>query len=66
MGDLAAVLLGRVEQARRHLRQARADGDAYSVDVFAAELADLERRAAAHGITLREPGDGTADSDRPG
>lgn len=52
MGDLAGALRTRAQEARRNLSQARADGDTYGIDVFTAELEDLKRRAAAHGITL--------------
>jgi len=52
MGELAAVLRARVEEARRNLRRARVDDDEYGADVFAAELADLQRRAAAHGVAV--------------
>ncbi|WP_460365858.1 hypothetical protein [Actinocorallia lasiicapitis] len=58
MTELAAHLRERAALARANLSAARIDGDEYGADTYAAELADLVRRAAEHQIDL------PADSDR--
>jgi hypothetical protein len=53
---MAGTLRRRVAAARSNLSQARAAGDDYGADTYAAELEDLLRRAATHGITIEAAG----------
>lgn len=65
MGDLAGTLRHRVLAAQHNLSQARMAGDDYGAEVYAAELEDLLRRAAAYQITI-EPADSSVDPAPPG
>lgn len=54
MGVFVAGLRARAAQAREAVRRAADAGDDYGVQVHAADLADLRRLAAEHGIDLTE------------
>ncbi|GAB2856584.1 hypothetical protein GCM10022221_65350 [Actinocorallia aurea] len=51
-GAMAGNLRERIRAARVNLARARSEGDGHGEDTFAAELEDLLRRAADHGITV--------------
>lgn len=52
MDAFTAGLLQRIEATESDLSQARQDGDEFLVDVEEAELDDLRRLAAEHGVQV--------------
>ncbi|MGC0417938.1 hypothetical protein [Embleya sp. AB8] len=52
MGEFVHELTGGLQEARDRLDQARADEDAYGVEVWQARLDSLERLAVQHGVPL--------------
>ncbi|WP_202637908.1 hypothetical protein [Bailinhaonella thermotolerans] len=52
MGEFTATIQERLEQAYAELRSARASGDDFLADAQAAEIEDLRRVAAEHGVEL--------------
>ncbi|MDX8147278.1 hypothetical protein SK854_34575 [Lentzea sp. BCCO 10_0061] len=58
MNEFVDSLLIRVEQAEQAVRQAVAQQDEYAADVHAADLANLRRLAAEHGVPVRTPEEG--------
>ncbi|WP_267243725.1 hypothetical protein [Streptomyces sp. PR69] len=52
MDAFTAGLLQRIEAAESDLTKAREDGDEFLVDVELAELEDLRRLAAEHGVEV--------------
>jgi hypothetical protein len=68
MGEFARGLHERVSETARALEAARNAGDDYAVELHHAELADLTRLAAEHGVDLvldLRPVDLTARDERP-
>lgn len=58
MGDFAGSLRARVERAQEAVRIAAASGDEYRAQLHGADLANLHRLAAEHGVELAvSPGD---------
>ncbi|MFJ8966434.1 hypothetical protein ACIRG5_44280 [Lentzea sp. NPDC102401] len=58
MNEFVDSLLIRVEQAERAVRQAVEQQDEYAADVHAADLANLRRLAAEHGVSVGTPDEG--------
>ncbi|WP_330276331.1 hypothetical protein OG205_12250 [Lentzea sp. NBC_00516] len=58
MNEFVDSLLIRVEQAERAVRQAVERQDEYAADVHAADLANLRRLAAEHGVPVGTPEEG--------
>ncbi len=52
MNEFADNLLARIEQAEQAERLAIEQQDAYAADVHGADLANLRRLAAEHGVRL--------------
>ncbi|RKS77625.1 hypothetical protein CLV35_1319 [Motilibacter peucedani] len=52
MGEFVRGLHERVAETARSLEAARAAGDDYAVELHSAELADLTRLAAEHGVDV--------------
>ncbi|MFE9846372.1 hypothetical protein [Streptomyces goshikiensis] len=55
MDAFTAGLLQRIENTQSDLKQARETGDDYLADVEQAELEDLQRLAAEHGVPVSVP-----------
>ncbi|MFI5638205.1 hypothetical protein ACIA8H_12410 [Streptomyces goshikiensis] len=55
MDAFTAGLLQRIENTQSDLKQARETGDDYLADVEQAELEDLQRLAAEHGVPVIAP-----------
>ncbi|MET9468632.1 MULTISPECIES: hypothetical protein [unclassified Streptomyces] len=55
MDAFTAGLLQRIRSTQSDLRQARETGDDFLVEVEQAELEDLQRLAAEHGVPLSVP-----------
>ncbi|MDJ0380093.1 hypothetical protein [Streptomyces sp. G-G2] len=53
MDAFTAGLLQRIRSTQTDLRQARETGDDYLADVEQAELEDLQRLAAEHGVQVQ-------------
>ena len=58
MNEFVDSLLVRVEQAERAVRQAVERQDEYAADVHTADLANLRRLAAEHGVPVGTPEEG--------
>jgi len=52
MGEFTHTIEHRLDQAYEGLDQAKAAGDDYLADTLGAEIEDLRRLAAEHGISL--------------
>jgi hypothetical protein len=52
MGDLASNLRERVQRSRDLLRAAREADNDFEIDIYSAELEDLLRKAALHGVRI--------------
>jgi len=55
MDAFTAGLLQRIQSTESDLHRARESGDDFLVDVEEAELADLHRLAAEHGVEVGAP-----------
>ncbi|GAA3079689.1 hypothetical protein OHU17_09930 [Streptomyces goshikiensis] len=55
MDAFTAGLLQRIRNTQSDLEQARQTGDDYLADVEQAELEDLQRLAAEHGVPVSVP-----------
>lgn len=55
MDAFTAGLLQRIRSTQTDLRQAREAGDDFLADVEQAELEDLQRLAAEHGVPVSVP-----------
>ncbi|MGW6442621.1 hypothetical protein [Lentzea sp. NPDC055074] len=55
MSEFRDNLLSRVEQAERAVSRAVEQQDAYAAEVHAADLANLRRLAAEHGVAVAVP-----------
>lgn len=55
MNEFEDNLLLRIEQAENAVRLAVAEQDEYAEEMHRADLANLRRLAAIHGVTLDEP-----------
>ncbi|CAM5607936.1 hypothetical protein SAVIM338S_05557 [Streptomyces avidinii] len=55
MDAFTAGLLQRIRSTQSDLRQARETGDDFLVEVEQAELEDLQRLAAEHGVPVSVP-----------
>lgn len=55
MDAFTAGLLQRIRTTQSDLRQARETGDDFLVEVEQAELEDLQRLAAEHGVPVSVP-----------
>ncbi|MFE2922620.1 hypothetical protein [Streptomyces goshikiensis] len=55
MDAFTAGLLQRISNTQSDLKQARETGDDYLADVEQAELEDLQRLAAEHGVPVIAP-----------
>ncbi|REE95339.1 hypothetical protein [Thermomonospora umbrina] len=55
MGELSRTIEQRLSDAYASLRLARADGDAYLVDIRQSEIEELRRIAANHDIGVPTP-----------
>lgn len=60
MSEFAVNLRDRVRQAREDVRHARQDSDDDRASAVGADLANLERLAAEHGVDLPEQATGDA------
>ncbi|MFJ5991752.1 hypothetical protein [Lentzea sp. NPDC092896] len=58
MNEFEDSLLIRVEQAEQAVRQAVEQQDEYAADVHRADLANLRRLAAEHGVSVDAPEEG--------
>lgn len=52
MGEFTTEIKKRLREAQTSLRDARAEGDDFLAEARIAEIEDLERLAARHGIAL--------------
>ena len=58
MNEFKDSLLLRVEQAEQAVRRAVEQQDEYAAEVHAADLANLRRLAAEHGVAVDAPREG--------
>ncbi|MEV6717639.1 hypothetical protein AB0M48_37020 [Lentzea sp. NPDC051208] len=58
MNEFEDNLLARVEQAEQAVRQALQQQDEYGAEVHGADLANLRRLAAEHGVPIGAPEEG--------
>jgi len=58
VNEFVDSLLIRIEQAEKAVRQAVEQQDEYAADVHRADLANLRRLAAAHGVPVGAPSEG--------
>ncbi|MCX2946909.1 hypothetical protein [Lentzea sp. NEAU-D7] len=57
MNEFEDSLLIRVGQAEQAVRQALEEQDEYGAEVHGADLANLRRLAAEHGVSVDAPGE---------
>jgi hypothetical protein len=65
VGDLASNLRRRVQRSRELLRAAREADNDYEIDIYSAELEDLLRRAAMHGVHIDDAEDTPLQAEDP-
>ncbi|WP_197287978.1 hypothetical protein [Nocardia sp. NRRL S-836] len=58
MNEFRESLLVRVEQAEQAVRRAVEQQDEYAAEVHSADLANLRRLAAEHGVAVPAPREG--------
>ncbi|MFC4063121.1 hypothetical protein ACFOWE_32990 [Planomonospora corallina] len=53
MGEFTTTIEHRLDQAYKHLQEARSTGDDYLADTLTAEIEDLRRLATDNGVCLQ-------------
>jgi hypothetical protein len=53
MGEFTTTIANRLDQAYKGLEEATSNGDDFLADTLAAEIEDLRRLAAGHGVPIQ-------------